>query len=130
MGSDEKMEISDAAKSGDGTIVNVGIKVTGKFKSPVTNQWFDTQEALDLHLKYLHKPGQGPAVEEWRSCFLGEMEEMKSSPGFAKGSNSCSFLYGEGKAAIVMQTWLKAYPQQKTVIVCYISLMSTKVLLE
>jgi hypothetical protein len=54
--SDGKMEISEAAKSGDGTIVNVGIKVNGKFKSPVNNQMFDTQEALDLHLKYLHDP--------------------------------------------------------------------------
>eukprot|EP00747_Dinoflagellata_sp_TGD_P144215 gnl/TRDRNA2_/TRDRNA2_176466_c3_seq4.p1 gnl/TRDRNA2_/TRDRNA2_176466_c3~~gnl/TRDRNA2_/TRDRNA2_176466_c3_seq4.p1 ORF type:complete len:352 (+),score=68.62 gnl/TRDRNA2_/TRDRNA2_176466_c3_seq4:106-1161(+) len=33
----EKMEISAAAKSGDGTIANVGIKVGGKFKSPVNN---------------------------------------------------------------------------------------------
>eukprot|EP00441_Pelagodinium_beii_P040366 CAMPEP_0197638716 /NCGR_PEP_ID=MMETSP1338-20131121/13569_1 /TAXON_ID=43686 ORGANISM="Pelagodinium beii, Strain RCC1491" /NCGR_SAMPLE_ID=MMETSP1338 /ASSEMBLY_ACC=CAM_ASM_000754 /LENGTH=146 /DNA_ID=CAMNT_0043211343 /DNA_START=1 /DNA_END=437 /DNA_ORIENTATION=+ len=29
----EKMEISQAAKSGDGTVNNVGIKVNGKFKS-------------------------------------------------------------------------------------------------
>merc|ERR1712217_778620 len=49
-------EISDAAKSGDGSLEKVGIKVNGKFKSPVTNQWFDTQEALDLHLKFLHDP--------------------------------------------------------------------------
>merc|ERR1712179_430405 len=42
----EQMEISEAAKSGDGTIANVGIKVNGKFKSPVNNQLFDTQEAL------------------------------------------------------------------------------------
>ena len=48
----EKMEISAAAKSGDGTIANVGIKVNGKFKSPVNNQCFDTKEALELHLKY------------------------------------------------------------------------------
>merc|ERR1711879_128742 len=43
-----------AAKSGNGTIEGVGIKADGKFKSPVTNQCFDSQEALDLHLKYLH----------------------------------------------------------------------------
>jgi len=60
-----KMEISAAAKSGDGTIKNVGIKVDGKFKSPVNNQRFDTQEALDLHLKYLHDPKKAnPAIEE------------------------------------------------------------------
>merc|ERR1711953_902615 len=53
-----------AAKSGNGTIEGVGIKADGKFKSPVTNQCFDTQEALDLHLKYLHDPKKAPAVEE------------------------------------------------------------------
>jgi sulfite oxidase len=59
------LEISEAAKSGDGTIKNVGIKVNGKFKSPVNNQCFDTQEALDLHLKYLHDPKKAnPAIEE------------------------------------------------------------------
>merc|ERR1711924_480249 len=47
---EETMVISDAAKSGDGTLANVGIKVGGKFKSPVNNQLFDSQEALDLHL--------------------------------------------------------------------------------
>ena len=41
MSSDAKMEISEAAKSGDGTLANVGIKVNGKFKSPVNNQLFD-----------------------------------------------------------------------------------------
>jgi len=60
----EKMEISAAAKSGDGSIQNVGIKVGAKFKSPVNNQCFDTQEALDLHLKYLHDPKKASAVEE------------------------------------------------------------------
>jgi len=58
------MEITAAAKSGDGTIEGVGIKKDGKFKSPVTNQTFDTKEALDLHLKYLHDPRKASAVEE------------------------------------------------------------------
>ena len=59
------MEISEAAKSGDGTLANVGIKVNGKFKSPVNNQLFDTKEALELHLKYLHDPKKAnPNVEE------------------------------------------------------------------
>ena len=44
-----------AAKSGNGTIEGVGIKADGKFKSPVTNQCFDSQEALGLHLKYMSK---------------------------------------------------------------------------
>jgi hypothetical protein len=52
------------ARSGDGSLENVGIKLTGKFKSLVTNQCFDTEEALALHLKYLHDPKKAPAVEE------------------------------------------------------------------
>jgi hypothetical protein len=60
----DTMEISPEAMSGDGTIEHVGIKVDGKFKSPVTNQTFDSQEALDLHLKYLHDPYKSAAVEE------------------------------------------------------------------
>jgi hypothetical protein len=59
------MEISKEAMSGDGTIANVGIKVDGKFKSPVNNQMFDTKEALDLHLKYLYNPANcNPNIEE------------------------------------------------------------------
>jgi len=59
------MAISKEAMSGDGTIANVGIKVNAKFKSPVNNQMFDTQEALDLHLKYLHDPKKcNPNIEE------------------------------------------------------------------
>merc|ERR1712048_888364 len=58
------MIISAEALSGDGTLANVGIKMTGKFKSPVNNQWFDTQEALDLHLKYLHDPKKASTLEE------------------------------------------------------------------
>merc|ERR1711920_1160912 len=61
------MEISKEAMSGDGTIANVGIKVNGKFKSPVNNQMFDTKEALDLHLKYLYNPANcNPNIEELR----------------------------------------------------------------
>jgi len=59
------MAISKEAMSGDGTIANVGIKVNAKFKSPVNNQMFDTQEALDLHLKFLHDPKKcNPDIEE------------------------------------------------------------------
>ena len=43
---------------------NVGIKMNGKFKSHVANQWFDTKEALDLHLKYLHDPKKASNLEE------------------------------------------------------------------
>ena len=60
----KEMKISEAAKSGDGTLENVGRRVGGKFKSPVNNQLFDTQEALDLHLKYLHDPKKASTLEE------------------------------------------------------------------
>ena len=49
----EKMDICEAAESGDGSPQNVGIKVSVTFKSSVNNQCFDTKEALELHLKYL-----------------------------------------------------------------------------
>jgi len=58
------LEIGDEARSGDGSVVNVGIKMNGKFKSPVTNQTFDSQHALDLHLKYPHDPKKASNVEE------------------------------------------------------------------
>ena len=59
-----KLEVSEAAKSGDGSLEKVGIKVTGKFKSPVTNQCFDSQEALDMHHRYLHDPKKSSNLEE------------------------------------------------------------------
>ena len=58
------MELSAAAKSGDGSVAGVGIKKDGKFKSHITKQCFDTQEALDLHHKYLHDVKKAPAYEE------------------------------------------------------------------
>ena len=50
---------------GDGTLAKVGIEANGKFKAPVNNRPFDTQYALDLHLKYLHDPKKcNPNIEE------------------------------------------------------------------
>ena len=54
-------EVTEAAKSGDGTLQHVGIKLNGEFVSPVTTQRFTTQKALELHLKYLYDPSR-PAV--------------------------------------------------------------------
>jgi len=57
--------VAPEARSGNGTLEKVGIKVSGKFKSPVNNQLFDTQKALDLHLKYLHDPKKcNPDIED------------------------------------------------------------------
>eukprot|EP00441_Pelagodinium_beii_P034939 CAMPEP_0197651220 /NCGR_PEP_ID=MMETSP1338-20131121/31530_1 /TAXON_ID=43686 ORGANISM="Pelagodinium beii, Strain RCC1491" /NCGR_SAMPLE_ID=MMETSP1338 /ASSEMBLY_ACC=CAM_ASM_000754 /LENGTH=46 /DNA_ID= /DNA_START= /DNA_END= /DNA_ORIENTATION= len=44
----ETMEISAAAKSGDGSTQNVGIKVDGKFQCPECRQKFDSEKAKQL----------------------------------------------------------------------------------
>eukprot|EP00403_Amphidinium_massartii_P030858 CAMPEP_0178399144 /NCGR_PEP_ID=MMETSP0689_2-20121128/15131_1 /TAXON_ID=160604 /ORGANISM="Amphidinium massartii, Strain CS-259" /LENGTH=43 /DNA_ID= /DNA_START= /DNA_END= /DNA_ORIENTATION= len=43
------MEISDAAKSGNGTVENVGIKMSGAFQCPDCRQKFETAKAKELH---------------------------------------------------------------------------------
>ena len=48
----ETMEISALAKSGDGSLQNVGIKLDGSFKCPHCRQTFTEKKALDLHLKF------------------------------------------------------------------------------
>merc|ERR1712137_677087 len=54
----ETMEISDAAKSGDNTVENVGIKMTGSFQCPDCRQKFDTEKAKQLHWKFIHDPNR------------------------------------------------------------------------
>ena len=54
----ETMEISDAAKSGDGTTTNVGIKMTGTFQCPECRQKFDSEKAKQLHWKFIHDPNR------------------------------------------------------------------------
>ena len=48
----ESLKISEGAKSGDGTVVNVGVKMDGAFKCPHCRQTFSDDKALQLHLKY------------------------------------------------------------------------------
>ena len=43
------MEVSDAAKSGDGTIAGVGVKAIGDYQCPDCRQKFDTEAAKNLH---------------------------------------------------------------------------------
>ena len=43
------LEVSDAAKSGDGTIGGVGVKATGEYQCPDCRQKFDTEAAKKLH---------------------------------------------------------------------------------
>ena len=63
-----QVEVSKEAKSGDGTVEKVGIKVDGKFKSHITNQCFDSQRALDLHHQFLHDPNAaGSNLAEWEA---------------------------------------------------------------
>ncbi|CAE7596691.1 unnamed protein product [Symbiodinium natans] len=60
----ETMEISDAAKSGDGTTTNVGIKMTGTFQCPECRQKFDSEKAKQLHWKFIHDPNRSRIVAE------------------------------------------------------------------
>lgn len=45
-----------AAKSGDGTVANVGIKTDGAVKCPECNQVFDSQRAQQSHWRFIHDP--------------------------------------------------------------------------
>lgn len=54
----ETMEISDAAKSGDGTTQNVGIKVGASFQCAECRQKFDSEKAKQLHWKFIHDPNR------------------------------------------------------------------------
>lgn len=44
----------DSAKSGDGSIVSVGLKLDGKIQCSHCSQKFDTEKALSLHCKFIH----------------------------------------------------------------------------
>mmetsp|Transcript_131909 Transcript_131909/g.328939 ORF Transcript_131909/g.328939 Transcript_131909/m.328939 type:complete len:150 (-) Transcript_131909:237-686(-) len=46
--------ISKAARSGDGTIANVGLRIRGACQCQDCSQRFDTEKALQLHVKYIH----------------------------------------------------------------------------
>ncbi|CAK0897163.1 unnamed protein product [Prorocentrum cordatum] len=48
----ETLEISKEAKSGNGTLENVGIKLDGQFKCPHCRQAFSDDKARQLHLKF------------------------------------------------------------------------------
>eukprot|EP00746_Dinoflagellata_sp_MGD_P010302 gnl/MRDRNA2_/MRDRNA2_121224_c0_seq1.p1 gnl/MRDRNA2_/MRDRNA2_121224_c0~~gnl/MRDRNA2_/MRDRNA2_121224_c0_seq1.p1 ORF type:complete len:172 (-),score=41.38 gnl/MRDRNA2_/MRDRNA2_121224_c0_seq1:166-612(-) len=48
------IEVTPEAKSGDGTIKNVGIKLTGSCLCEECNQRFETHRALSLHVMAFH----------------------------------------------------------------------------
>ena len=54
----ETMEISAAAKSGDGATQNVGIKVGAQFQCAECRQKFDSEKAKQLHWKFIHDPNR------------------------------------------------------------------------
>merc|ERR1712150_208957 len=54
----EELEISDAARSGDGSIANVGVKVEGAFACDECRQMFETERAKHLHWKFIHDPNK------------------------------------------------------------------------
>ena len=43
--------MQDAAKAGDGTINNVGVKMTGTFQCPHCQQKYSDKKSLDLHYR-------------------------------------------------------------------------------
>jgi len=54
----ESMEISAGAMSGDGTVENVGVRMTAAFPCPDCRQKFDTEKAKQLHWKFIHDPNR------------------------------------------------------------------------
>merc|ERR1712176_996581 len=52
------LEISDVARSGDGTVANVGIRINGAFQCPDCRQKFDSERAQQLHWKFIHDPNR------------------------------------------------------------------------
>jgi len=51
-------EISQEAKSGDGTVANVGIKISGSFQCQECRQRFESERAQELHWKFIHDPSR------------------------------------------------------------------------
>jgi len=54
----EGLEVSEAARSGDGTVDNVGIKMAGTFQCPECRQKFDSEAAKKLHWRFIHDPNR------------------------------------------------------------------------
>ena len=51
-------EISTEAKSGNGSVENVGVKMSDEFPCKECRQLFETQKALDLHWRLVHDPNR------------------------------------------------------------------------
>jgi hypothetical protein len=46
--------MADESRSGNGTILSVGLKLDGKIQCPHCIQKFDTEKALSMHCKFIH----------------------------------------------------------------------------
>jgi len=55
---DVEAAAAEAARSGDGTIVNVGIKVAAVIPCQHCNQRFDSDSARDVHWRFIHDPNR------------------------------------------------------------------------
>jgi len=55
---DEGMEISEAARSGNGSLEMVGVKVDASIQCPDCAQKFDSEVALQVHFKFIHDPNR------------------------------------------------------------------------
>lgn len=55
---EEAMEISEEARSGDGSVGNVGVRVSGKLKCAECIQRFDSEVALKMHFRFIHDPNR------------------------------------------------------------------------
>merc|ERR1712079_160030 len=51
-------DVAAAAKSGDGSLRNVGIKLTGAYPCNECQQRFDFERARYLHWKFIHDPNR------------------------------------------------------------------------
>jgi nitrate reductase (NAD(P)H) len=70
----ETMELSPESMSGDGTLENVGIKLTGGIQCPHCNQRFETELAQKMHCKFIHDPEN---VREGMTCAEGRVNTQE-----------------------------------------------------
>jgi sulfite oxidase len=53
-----ELEISEEARSGDGSLDNVGVKMDGTFQCSQCRQKFPSEQAQKLHWKFVHDPNR------------------------------------------------------------------------
>jgi len=58
VGQEGGLEVSEAARSGDGSVTNVGIKMSGEFQCAECRQKFDSEQAKKMHWRFIHDPNR------------------------------------------------------------------------